>query len=179
MSGTESRCADPAGSASKKLDYTSSIWPASTCQLSVANCRLCRKELRGVSKGEEQSLTRVPVAATSAVTVVFREGDAMSGVLCARGVLSGERRPIEHCGRIAPRPSGQIPTTPLTSAHQPLRSKAADVCSVGPLATDASQHDLLRVRGGEERPHRRMPRDAKPGNREVRRDHVCRQFAMF
>ena len=54
----------------------------------------------------------------------------MSGVLCAPGVLSGERSPIEHCGRIAPRPSRQIPATalpsalcPLPSAHQPLRRR--------------------------------------------------------
>ena len=84
----------------------------------------------------------------------------MSGVLCAPAILSGERSPIKHCGRIAPRPSRQIPATalpsalcPLPSAHCSLRSKAADLCAVGPMAMDASQHDLLRIHGGEEHPH--------------------------
>ena len=44
----------------------------------------------------------------------------MSGVLCAPGVLRGERSPIERCGRITPRPSRQIPATELPSALCPL-----------------------------------------------------------
>ena len=127
MTGTESRCADPAGSASKKLDCTTSTWPASTRQLSVASCRLCRKVLRGVGKGEERSAHEGARDRNirSHCHVSRGEGDAVSGVLCARGVLSGERSPIERCGRIVPRPSGKIPTTALPSAHCPRPSSNA------------------------------------------------------